>query len=397
MPVSSKIARQMEESSWIRKMFEEGLRLKKKFGADKVYDFTLGNPDLDPPEAFQRRLRHLVEHPAPHLHGYMPNAGFPEAREAVARWVSEESGIEVPADHVILCVGAGGGLNVVLKTILDAGDEVVVFSPYFVEYLFYIDNHGGVPVIAETGETFDFDLARLDAKIGPRTRAVIVNSPNNPTGVVYEEASLRRLADLLREKSARFGQAIYLISDDPYKKILFDGATYPHVFPIYEHSIVVYSHSKDLGLAGERIGHVAVHPGADAAAKLVAGMIFAIRVLGFVNAPALMQLAVMGCLRDGIDPRVYERRRDVLYGALTGMGFEIVKPRGAFYMFPKSPIPDDREFVEKCVERNVLVVPGIGFGRAGYFRISLTVPDRTIESSLAAWGEVSRAFGGVRA
>jgi aspartate aminotransferase len=392
MPVSSKIARQMAESSWIRKMFEEGIRLKKQFGADKVYDFTLGNPDLDPPEAFQRRLRHLVEHPAPHMHGYMPNAGFPEAREAVARWVSDESGVAVPADHVILCVGAGGGLNVVLKTILDAGDEVVVFSPYFVEYLFYIDNHGGVPVVAETGETFEFDLADLDAKIGPRTRAVIVNSPNNPTGVVYEEDSLRRLADLLREKSARFGQPIYLISDDPYKKILFDGAKYPHVFPIYEHSIVVYSHSKDLGLAGERIGHIAVHPGADSALKLVAGMIFAIRVLGFVNAPALMQLAVKDCLSESIDPRVYQRRRDVLHGALTGMGFEIVKPRGAFYMFPKSPIPDDREFVQRCLEWNVLVVPGIGFGRSGHFRISLTVPDRTIESSLAAWREVSRAF-----
>jgi aspartate aminotransferase len=268
----------------------------------------------------------------------------------------------------------------------------VVFSPYFVEYLFYIDNHGGVPVIAETGEAFEFDLAELDAKIGPRTRAVIVNSPNNPTGVVYEEASLRRLADLLREKSARFGRPIYLVSDDPYKKILFDGARYPHVFPIYEHSIVVYSHSKDLGLAGERIGHIAVHPRADSALSLVAGMIFAIRVLGFVNAPALMQLAVKDCLRESIDPRVYERRRDVLYGALTGMGFEIVKPRGAFYMFPKSPVPDDREFVEKCLEWNVLVVPGIGFGRAGYFRISLTVPDRTIEGSLAAWREVARAY-----
>ena len=392
MPLSSKIARQIEESSWIRRMFEEGLRLKKEFGADKVYDFTLGNPDLDPPEAFQRRLRHLVEHPIPNMHRYMPNAGFPDVREAVARYVSEESGVPVPADHVILCVGAGGGLNVVLKTILDPGDEVVVFSPYFVEYLFYIDNHGGVPAVAETDERFELDFERLDAKIGPRTKAVIVNSPNNPTGVVYEEASMRRLADLLRAKSSLFGRPIYLISDDPYKKILFDGAVYPHVFPLYEHSIVVYSHSKDLGLAGERIGHIAVHPGADSAAKLVAGMIFAIRVLGFVNAPALMQLAVKDSLRDSIDSRVYERRRNVLYGALTEMGFEIVKPRGAFYMFPKSPVADDREFVEACVKRNVLVVPGIGFGRAGYFRISLTVPDKTIENSLAAWREVSRAF-----
>jgi aspartate aminotransferase len=391
MPLSSKIIRQMEESSWIRRMFEEGIRLRREFGADKVYDFTLGNPDLEPPEAFQRRLRHLVEHPTPNMHRYMPNAGFPEVREAVARYVSEESGMQVPAGNVLMCVGAGGGLNVVLKSILDSGDEVVVFSPYFVEYLFYIDNHGGVPVIVETGETFEFDLDRLAAKIGPRTKAVIVNSPNNPTGVVYEEASLRRLAEVLREGSARFGQPIYLISDDPYKKILFDGAEYPHVFPIYEHSIVVYSHSKDLGLAGERIGHIAVHPGADSAAKLVAAMIFAIRVLGFVNAPALMQLAVKESLRDSIDSGVYERRRNVLYGALTGMGFEIVKPRGAFYMFPKSPIADDREFVGKCLERNVLVVPGIGFGRAGYFRISLTVPDRTIENSLEAWREISRA------
>jgi aspartate aminotransferase len=391
MPISSKIVRQMEESSWIRRMFEEGLKLKKQFGADKVYDFTLGNPDLEPPETFQRRLRHLVEHPIPKMHQYMPNAGFPEVREAVARWISEESKVEVPADHVILCVGAGGGLNVVLKTLLDVGDEVVVFSPYFVEYLFYIDNHGGVPVVVETGEKFEFDLGRLAERITARTKVVIVNSPNNPTGVVYEEAALRGLADVLREKSARFSRPIYLISDDPYKKILFDGAVYTHVFPLYEHSIVVYSHSKDLGLAGERIGHIAVHPGAESAAKLVAGMTFAIRVLGFVNAPALMQLAVKDSLRDSIDPRVYERRRDAMYGALTGMGFDIVKPRGAFYMFPKSPIPDDREFAGKCVERNLLVVPGIGFGRAGYFRISLTVPDRTIENSLAAWRDVASA------
>jgi len=203
---------------------------------------------------------------------------------------------------------------------------------------------------------------------------------------------MRRLAELLRAKSDRFGRPIYLISDDPYKKILFDGAVYPHVFPIYEHSIVVYSHSKDLGLAGERIGHIAVHPGADSAARLVAGMIFAIRVLGFVNAPALMQLAVKDSLRDSIDPRVYERRRNVMYGALTEMGFEIVKPRGAFYMFPKSPIDDDREFVGECLKRNVLVVPGIGFGRSGHFRISLTVPDRTIENSLPAWRDISRAY-----
>lgn len=391
MPISSKIARQMEESSWIRRMFEEGSKLKQRLGPDRVFDFTLGNPDLEPPESFRNRLRELATSPPAGMHHYMPNAGFPEVREAVARYVSDESGVRVPASHVILCVGAGGGLNVVLKTILDHGDEVVIFAPYFVEYRFYIDNQGGVPVVAETDDRFDFDVAALARVVGPRTKAVVVNSPNNPTGVVYSEASMRRLAEFLRQRSRELGRAIYLISDDPYKKILFDGASYPHVFPLYENSIVVYSHSKDLGLAGERIGHIAVHPGAESASALVAGMIFSIRVLGFVNAPALMQLAVAGSLSDSIDARVYERRRDVLYEALRGLGFEIVKPRGAFYMFPRSPVPDDTEFARECLKHNVLVVPGIGFGRAGFFRVSLTVPDRTIEDSIPAWRDVAKA------
>ncbi len=392
MPISSKIARQMEEASWIRKMFEEGVRLAKQVGAGGIHDFTLGNPDLEPPPEFVASLRDLVVRPRAGMHRYMPNAGFPDVREAVAKWVREESGVDVGGKHVILAVGAGGGLNVVLKTLLDPGDEVVVFAPFFPEYAFYVDNHGGVLVVVETDDRFRIDLDRLDAAIGPRTKAVFVNSPNNPTGAVYDAATLARLGEFLADRSRRLGRPIYLVSDDPYKKILFDGATYSHVFRHYENSIAVYSHSKDLGLAGERIGHVAVHPAADSAEALVAGMTFSIRVLGFVNAPGLMQLAIRDVLRASIDPRVYQRRRDVLYGALGELGFECVKPRGAFYLFPRSLEPDDRRFAQACLRQNILVVPGVGFGRSGHFRISLTASDAAIEASLPAWREVARAY-----
>lgn len=392
MPIASKIAQQMSESSWIRRMFEEGLRLKAQFGDDRVFDFTLGNPDLDPPEGLVTRLRDLAANPPPRMHQYMPNAGFPEVRAEVARHASAASGIEIPMSHVVMCVGAGGGLNVILKTILDPGDEVVVFSPYFVEYLFYVDNHGGVPVVVPTGPRFDLDPDLLGEALTPRTKAVIVNSPNNPTGVVYGADTLGAVADVLREASVRFGRPIYLISDEPYRKILFGSTVCPHVFPIYDHSIVVYSHSKDLGLAGERIGHIAVHPGADGAQALVGGLTFSIRILGFVNAPAIMQLLVKDCLDLNIDSRIYERRVKFLYDALTGLGFEIVRPGGAFYMFPKSPVPDDREFVRECLRWNLLVVPGSGFGRPGHFRISLTVSDRVLVDSIPAWSAAARHY-----
>lgn len=395
MPISSKIARQMEEASWIRKMFEEGVRLAGQVGAGNIHDFTLGNPDLEPPPEFVESLRDLVVRPRTGMHRYMPNAGYPEVREAVARWVREESGVEIGGKHVILAVGAGGGLNVVLKALLDPGDEVVVFAPYFPEYAFYIDNHGGVLRVVETDGRFRIDFDRLEAAIGPRTKAVFVNSPNNPTGVVYDAAVLARLGGLLRDRSRKLGRAIYLVSDDPYKKILFDGTQYSHVFRHYESSIAVYSHSKDLGLAGERIGHVAVHPAADSAEALVAGMTFAIRVLGFVNAPGLMQLAIRDVLRACIDPSVYQRRRDVLHGALTELGFECVKPRGAFYLFPRSLEPDDRKFARVCLGKNILIVPGVGFGRSGHFRISLTSSDRAIEASLPAWREVAKTYATV--
>jgi aspartate aminotransferase len=371
-------------------MFEEGLRLKRELGEDKVYDFTLGNPDLEPPPGFLERIRALVDDPRPHMHQYMPNAGFPHVRAAVARSVTADSGVEVPASHVIMTVGAGGALNVVLKTILDPGDEVIVFSPYFVEYLFYVDNHGGKPVVVATDDAFELDLDALARAINPRTKAVIINSPNNPTGVVYSHSSLLALADRLRQRGSEIGRPIYLISDEPYRKILFEGATCPHPFALYEHTLLVYSHSKDLGLAGERIGHIAVHPDADDAQGLIAGMTFSIRILGFVNAPALMQLAVADCLHLAIDPSVYERRMIRLYTHLVGLGFDVVKPRGAFYMFPRSPTADEGDFVAACLRQNILVVPGSGFGRPGYFRISLTIPDKTLEDSLPAWTEVAK-------
>lgn len=394
MPViSSKIGSLLDKASWIRKMFEEGVELSRIYGADKVYDFSLGNPNLEPPAAFTQALKELALNPVPGMHRYMSNAGYPETRRAVAAVLAGETGLAFNENHIVMTCGAGGALNVVLKTLLDPGDEVIVLSPFFMEYNFYIDNHGGTPCAVKTNADFQLDLEAIERAVNPKTRAVIINSPNNPTGAVYNAASLQKLGELLAEKEKEFGREIYVISDEPYAKIVYDGVTVPKVFKLIKNTIVATSHSKDLALPGERIGYIAVSPEIEDVDLLMNGLVFCNRTLGFTNAPALMQRLVAGLQRESVDINVYMEKRDILYNHLTSLGFQVVKPQGAFYLFPRSPLPDDVEFVRTAQKHNILVVPGSGFGSPGYFRISYCIANKIIENSLPAWENLAKELG----
>ena len=382
MAVSDKIRGFMEQGSWIRRMFEEGSALKRRHGEENVFDLSLGNPVVEPPREFFDELRRLVDDPAPGTHRYMANAGYEETRAAVAAQLERETGLGFRAGEVVMTCGAGGALNVILKTLLDPGDEVVIFAPYFVEYIFYADNHGGRCVVVPADESFLPEMDAFEESITEATKVVLVSSPNNPTGVVYGADLLAEIGRAIRRKERELGREIFLVSDEPYRKLLFDGLEYPHVFHHHVRSIVATSHSKDLALPGERIGFIAVHPDYDGREELVDGLIFCNRTLGFVNAPALMQRIVESLQSVTVDVGVYQAKRDLLYRALTGMGYSVVKPQGAFYMFPRSPIDDEVEFVAELQKRNVLVVPGRGFGMPGYFRISYCVDDRTLHGAL---------------
>jgi aspartate aminotransferase len=382
MTISQKVGGMLEQASWIRKMFEEGTRLKKEFGDENVFDLSLGNPVIEPPTKLISALVLAAQDETPGLHRYMPNAGLEEARMAIARSISPESGVQLTASDTVMTCGAAGALNITLKSLLDPGDEVIIFAPYFVEYLFYADNHGGKAVSVNTKDDFTIDPAALEQAITPRTKAVIINSPNNPTGIVYSRESLQAVADVLKKASEKRGNAIYLISDDPYKKIIFDGVETPHLFEFYKDSIYISSHSKDLAVPGERIGFVVVHPECSDRNKLMAALIFCNRVLGFVNAPALIQRAIAKSQDVGIDPMIYQKKRDRLYSALVEIGYSVVKPQGAFYFFPKSPLEDEVEFCRMLTQEKTLAVPGRGFGTPGYFRLSYCLPDNVIEGAI---------------
>ncbi|MBX6422920.1 pyridoxal phosphate-dependent aminotransferase [Thermosulfurimonas sp. F29] len=378
--IAARIKEYLERASWIRKMFEEGARLKARYGADRVCDFSLGNPDVPPPPEVSEALREIVSEDRPELHAYMPNAGFPFAREAMARKVSREQGLEVSAEEVILTCGAAGGLNIIFKALLNPGEEVVFPSPFFVEYGFYVENHHGVPRPVPTREDFSLDLEALSAAIGPRTRAVLINSPHNPTGRLYPEEDIARLGELLREKSRTLGRPVYLISDEPYRNLVFDGRRTPSVFLHYEASFVVSSFSKELSLPGERIGFVAVHPEMPGKEEVLSALILANRILGFVNAPALAQRIAARCAESLVDVSVYERRRDLLCEILSEAGLEYVRPEGAFYVFPRTPV-DDVEFCRLLQEELILAVPGRGFGAPGHIRLAFCVDEKIIERS----------------
>ncbi len=393
MSVSNRVQKGIASGSWIRRMFEEGTVLKQRYGEGNIFDLSLGNPVMEPPPEFAGELRRLANNPVPGMHRYMENAGYRETRAAVAAQLALETGLKFTADEIIMTCGAAGALNVVLKTILDPGDEVIIFAPYFAEYVHYIGNHDGVARIVPTDEHFLPRLDALESAIGVKTRAVIINSPNNPSGAVYDEELIRRLGKLLAGKEAEYGTQLFLISDEAYRRITYDGLKCPPVWHPHSQSIVVTSHSKDLALPGERIGYIAIHPGCRQKQELVDGFIFCNRTLGFVNAPALMQHLVRYLQQVTVAVSEYQRKRDFLYERLTATGYSVIKPQGAFYMFPKSPIEDDVAFVRKLLEWRVLVVPGSGFGSPGYFRISYCVDDSTLEGSLSGFQKAAREFG----
>jgi aspartate aminotransferase len=322
----------------------------------------------------------------------MSNAGYPETRQAVAEVLAENSGVEILPEHIVMTVGAGGGLNVTFKALLNPGDEVIALAPYFVEYGFYVDNHGGVLKAVHTDANFLPDIAAIEDAINEKTRAIIINSPNNPTGVVYPAEILAAINDLLKRKSQQYGRPIYAISDEPYAKIAYD-VTVPSIFKYIDDAILVTSHSKDLALPGERIGYIAVSPKINDHGLLVAALIFCNRTLGFVNAPALMQRLVAGLQREKVDIEEYRVKRDLLYNNLIALGFEVVKPEGAFYLFPKSPLKDDVEFAQRAVKYNILVVPGVGFGTPGYFRLAYCIDKDLIERSIPAWRQLAEELG----
>ena len=391
LPVSSHVSESLERASWIRKMFEEGLRLKKELGEENVYDFSLGNPDLDPPVEFYRTLEGLLSRRDPGIHGYMPNAGFPDVRESIAGMISRVHDISISGEHVLMTCGAAGGLNVVLKAILDPGDQVIVPRPYFVEYGFYVKNHGGEIVTVDTNPDFSLNIENIRKAATGKTRVVLINSPNNPTGRVYGEEEIRSLSELLKSMEEK-GRPVYLISDEPYREIVYDGRTVPGVLKHCSQSIMVYSYSKSISIPGERIGYVAVNPSCRGADRLMAALVFCNRTLGFVNAPALMQ-RVVGRMTDiTVNAGLYGKRRDILMEGLRIAGYEFAEPQGAFYLFCKSPIPDDVKFVQHLLKYNILAVPGSGFGGPGYFRLAYCVSESVITRSLSRFREAMQAL-----
>ena len=393
MIISKAILDVLEQSSWIRKMFEEGIELKKQFGEKNIFDLSLGNPLLEPPEKFKRKLIELSNSDEKGLHRYMPNQGFLSTREKVANSLAKESNFPITAEELIITTGAAGGLNAILKSILNPNDEIIVFSPFFVEYLFYIKNHNGIPVLAKTDRNFFPDLSDLSEKITKNTKGIIINSPNNPTGVLYPRKIIEKIGEILSSKEKELDTEIYLISDEPYRKIIFDNKKYPFVFPHHDRSIVVTSHSKDLGLAGERIGYIALSPKDKDKKVLYDALVFSLRTLGHVNATAIMQKSIEDIQEESVDINVYKQKRDFIYNELIKIGYECVKPDGAFYLFPKSPIEDDSRFVNILQNSKVLTVPGRGFGLEGYFRISYSVDDWVLEGSIEGF---KKAFESIK-
>jgi aspartate aminotransferase len=393
MAISKKVKNALAGASWVRRMFEEGEEMKRTYGEENVYDFSLGNPNLEPPPSLKKALKALADQPIIGMHRYMPNSGYSKTRRAVAEYLAEESGLPFNENHVVMTVGAAGGLNVTLKAILDEGEEVIVPTPYFMEYKFYIENCAGEIRLAETNEDFSLNIAEIEKAIGKKTKAILINSPHNPTGVIYDEKSLAQLGELLKRKNKELGRALYLLTDEAYRRIVYDGVKIPIHFHYYPHTIRITSYSKDLSLPGERIGYVAVSPLCEDADELIPALIFANRTLGFVNAPALMQRLIAPLQRNSVDINIYEEKRDLFYNALKAFGYQVVKPQGAFYLFPKAPIEDDAAFVKELQSKRILTVPGRGFGKPGYFRIAYCVEKKMIEGALPGFKESAEKYG----
>jgi aspartate aminotransferase len=381
--VNPEVRKQMQDASWIRRMFDAGLELKQRVGAENVFDFSLGNPDVPPPPAAGDVLRALADRAVkPTGLGYCPNAGLPSVRATLARKISEEQEVQLEARHVLVTCGAAGGLVTLFRAVIQAGDEVVCSAPYFVEYGAYAGHFGGVLRTVPSREPdFQLDVAALEAAIGPRTRVVIVNSPNNPAGCIYDAATMSAVGALLARKNERRERPILLVSDEPYRALAYDGASVPPVLPVSPFAVIVGSFSKSLSLAGERVGYIAVSPAMPDVQVLVDALTMTNRTLGFVNAPVLGQQLVEQLIDSSVDVGIYDRRRQAMAAALRRAGIDFAMPKGAFYFFPKAPGGDDQRFVQLLLEQNVLAVPGRGFGAPGYFRLTFCVDEKVIERS----------------
>lgn len=388
---SDKIVKSLENSSWIRKMFEQGAELAKKYGPENVYDYSLGNPYAEPPiEVTESLKKHIAENG---IHRYMANAGYDDVRAKIAEELQKESEVSLSKANIIMTVGAAGGLNVVLKALLNPGEEVLIFAPFFVEYLSYVDNQGGKPVVipADT-KSFEPNIKLLPDYINKKTKAIIINNPNNPTGVVYSRETLEKINTIIKQKEKELGTTIYVISDEPYSKIVYDGVKVTNQLSVFDNSIIINSFSKSLALAGERIGYIAASSNIKHSDTLIAALVYCNRVLGFVNAPGLFQKVISDAYNARVDMADYEKKRKFIYDNITRIGFECVRPQGAFYLFPKAPIADDVEFIKSAVKYNVLLVPGTGFGCKGYFRMSYCVKMDMIEKSIPALEKLGHEY-----
>lgn len=393
--INAKILDLNRNGSAIRAMFEEGKRMAAQYGAENVYDYSLGNPSVEPPKEIREAFYHILEEESQNLvHGYMLNAGYEDVREAVAKKLNASFGTAFSARNILMTVGAAGGLNVAFKTLLNPGDEVITFAPFFGEYRNYVSNFDAeLVVVPTTPETFQPDLEALAAAITPKTKAMLINNPNNPTGVVYPESAIRDIAALLCQKEREFGTSIYLIADEPYRELVYDGVQVPYLTKYYHNTIVGYSYSKSLSLPGERIGYLVLPDSLDEADEIIAGAAVANRILGFVNAPSLIQRVVGRCQDVTVEVEIYNRNRELLYGKLIEYGYSCVKPQGAFYLFVKAPGGDDRAFAEAAKKHRILLVAGSGFGGPGYVRLAYCVDHDMILRSLPGFAALAKEYG----
>jgi aspartate aminotransferase len=388
--IAEQMREQVKNSSVIRAMFEEGKRLAEIYGSENVFDFSLGNPNVAPPEAVKEAILEIINsEEAMNIHGYMNNSGYEEVRRAIANSINQKFGTDFTRDNIVMTVGAAGGLNVIFKTLLNPEDEVITFAPFFGEYRNYVSNYQA-KLLTVSPNTLDFQphLEEFQDKISPKTKAVIINSPNNPTGVIYSEATIIKLASILRAKQKEFNSHIYLISDEPYRELAYDNIEVPYLIKYYENTIVAYSFSKSLSLPGERIGYLLIPPSVSDYENVLAASNIATRILGFVNAPSLFQRVIARCLEAKVDIDTYNRNRELLYQSLLSFGYECIKPQGAFYLFVKTPIEDDLEFCQRAKQKKILLVPGTSFGCPGYVRIAYCVAYQTIEKALPGFKEL---------
>jgi len=393
--ISEKMKPLVANNSVIRQMFEEGQKMAEQFGAENVFDFSLGNPNVPAPKEVNEAIVDIVNSVNPvKVHGYMSNAGFPETRKAIADNLNERFGTSFGVNNIIMTVGAGSALNVILKTMLNPGEEVICLAPYFVEYGNYIRNYDGVPVVISANPEGGFmpRFDELESKITPKTRALIINNPNNPTGVIYPETVIEELTALLQKKQEEFGTVIYLISDEPYRELAYGGKDVPFLTKYYDNTIVGYSYSKSLSLPGERIGYIVIPDESDQATEFIEAATISNRISGSVNAPSLIQLVIERCVDAKCEVGYYERNGRTLYEGLTKLGFECVEPQGAFYLWMKSPVEDEKAFVAKAKEYNILMVPGSSFAGPGYVRLSYCVSYEQIERSLPKFAELAKEY-----